>query len=168
RKVEPVKGRPRIRVRCEPVYQYGMLQFEKSRGSNHIQFHQGDLRMRLATDMPINHFFDDIPHVLDKPIYLIQDMRNVIKKMIYGHVSSQTYTKISLMELYMVTTSAFFKLQHSVLIYGFAAYTYSWSPFYGFHFTDKNQRFEVAFVLFETWSKIRDFIRPFRRFDYGT
>jgi GH15 family glucan-1,4-alpha-glucosidase len=71
RKIEPIKGRPRIRVRCEPVYQYGLTSFHKNRGSNHIQFEKGDIKMRLATDMPINHFFDDIPHVLDRPVYII-------------------------------------------------------------------------------------------------
>ncbi|WP_159638129.1 glycoside hydrolase family 15 protein [Sphingobacterium composti Ten et al. 2007 non Yoo et al. 2007] len=71
RKVEPLKGRPRIRVRCEPVYQYGKSTFHINRGSNHLQFEQGDIKLRLATDMPINHFFDDIPHVLDRPIHMI-------------------------------------------------------------------------------------------------
>jgi GH15 family glucan-1,4-alpha-glucosidase len=71
RKVEPLKGRPRIRVRCEPVYQYGKTKFHVNRGSNHLQFEQGDIKLRLATDMPINHFFDDIPHVLDRPIHMI-------------------------------------------------------------------------------------------------
>ena len=71
RKIEPVSGHPRIRVSCEPVYQYGQRGFEKSRGSNHIEFEQGDVKMRLATNMPISHFFDDIPYVLSKPIYLV-------------------------------------------------------------------------------------------------
>ena len=71
RKVEPIQGRPRIRVRCEPRYAYGLSSFSAHRGSNHIQFEQGDIRMRLATDMPISHFFDDIPYVLSKPIYLV-------------------------------------------------------------------------------------------------
>lgn len=71
RKIEPIEGRPRIRVRCEPRYDYGKIPFEMHRGSNHLQFQQGEIKMRLATDMPISHFFDDIPHVLSKPIYLV-------------------------------------------------------------------------------------------------
>lgn len=71
RKVEPLHGHPRIIVRCKPVYQYGKSSFHINRGSNHLQFEQGDIKIRLATDMPINHFFDSIPHVLNRPIHLI-------------------------------------------------------------------------------------------------
>lgn len=71
RKIEPIQGRPRIKVRCEPVYQYGEKRFKKFRGSNHIQFQHGDVQLRLATDMPISHFYEDMPYVLNKPVYLI-------------------------------------------------------------------------------------------------
>jgi len=71
RKIEPVSGHPRIRVTCTPKYHYGQQDFEKYRGSNHIQFEHGDVKMRLATNMPVSHFFDDIPYVLSRPIYLV-------------------------------------------------------------------------------------------------
>ncbi|MFD2594666.1 glycoside hydrolase family 15 protein [Sphingobacterium griseoflavum] len=72
RKVEPIAGHPKIKVTCDPVFNYGQQSFEKFRGSNHIQFERADVKMRLATNMPISHFFDDdIPYVLSKPIYLV-------------------------------------------------------------------------------------------------
>ncbi|MFD2965948.1 glycoside hydrolase family 15 protein [Sphingobacterium bambusae] len=72
RKIEPIAGHPKIRVTCDPVFNYGQQSFEKFRGSNHIQFERADVKMRLATNMPISHFFeDDIPYVLSKPIYLV-------------------------------------------------------------------------------------------------
>lgn len=71
RKVEPLEGRPKIRVRCTPKYAYGKEGFSKNRGSNHIQFEQEDIKIRLATNMPVSHFFDDIPHVLSSTIYLV-------------------------------------------------------------------------------------------------
>ncbi|AIM37132.1 glycosyl hydrolase [Sphingobacterium sp. ML3W] len=71
RKVEPLHGRPKIHVRCTPKYAYGKQDFSKNRGSNHIQFEQEDIKIRLATNMPVSHFFDDIPHVLSSPIYLV-------------------------------------------------------------------------------------------------
>lgn len=71
RKIEPMAGQPKIRVNCRPTYGYGTTQFTKNRGSNHLQFEQGDIKMTLATNLPISHFFEDIPHVLSKPIYLI-------------------------------------------------------------------------------------------------
>jgi len=71
RKIEPLQGRPRIKVTCDPVYQYGKTILNKHRGSNHIQFENGDVRIRLATDIPISHFFDESAHVLSKPVYLV-------------------------------------------------------------------------------------------------
>lgn len=71
RKVEPISGRPKILVRCTPKYVYGKQGFRKNRGSNHIQFEQEDIKIRLATNMPISHFFDDIPHVLSSTVYLV-------------------------------------------------------------------------------------------------
>src|SRR5690606_35992990 len=71
RKIEPVRGNPKIRVTCEPVLDYGQRTLEKFRGSNHIQFERSDVKMRLATNMPISHFFDDLPYVLSHPVYLV-------------------------------------------------------------------------------------------------
>lgn len=71
RKIEPLEGQPKIRVKCTPKYDYGQTDFKRNRGSNHIEFENGDVKIRLATNMPISHFFDDIPHVLIRPIYLV-------------------------------------------------------------------------------------------------
>lgn len=71
RKVEPLTGNPKIRVTCEPTLNYGLETLEKFRGSNHIQFEKSGIKMRLATSMPVSHFFDPSPHVLSKPIYLV-------------------------------------------------------------------------------------------------
>ncbi|UIR57270.1 glycoside hydrolase family 15 protein [Sphingobacterium sp. SRCM116780] len=71
RKIEPLQGQPKIKVRCIPKYAYGEQGFVKNRGSNHIQFEQEDIKIRLATNMPVSHFFDDIPYVLSGTIYLV-------------------------------------------------------------------------------------------------
>jgi len=72
RKVEPLEGYPNIQVTCNPKYEYGQKEFEKQRGSNHVQYHQDNLKIRLATNMPISHFFENnTTYVLAKPIYLI-------------------------------------------------------------------------------------------------
>lgn len=71
RKVEPVSGQPKIRVTCRPTYDYGRQELAKNRGSNHIQFEGAQVKMRLVTNMPISHFFDEFNFVLSKPIYLI-------------------------------------------------------------------------------------------------
>lgn len=72
RKVEPLSGYPRIRVTCNPTYQYGTQAFHKSRGSNHVEFHLDKTKIRLATNMPVSHFFEnETVHLLTRPVYLI-------------------------------------------------------------------------------------------------
>lgn len=71
RKIEKLTGNPKIKVTCNPTVNYGMDTLERNRGSNHIQFEKSGIKMRLATNMPISHFFEDIHYVLNKPIYLI-------------------------------------------------------------------------------------------------
>lgn len=72
RKVECISGHPKIRVSCNPTYDYGEQQFPKSRGSNHIQYEVSGKKIRLATNMPISHFFDnEVPFLLNRPVYLL-------------------------------------------------------------------------------------------------
>lgn len=72
RKIEPLSGHPKIRVTCTPTYDYGKQTFKKYRGSNHVDYEIADRSVRLATNMPISHFFDnEIPIVLNRPIYLM-------------------------------------------------------------------------------------------------
>lgn len=71
RKIEPLQGRPRIQVKCNPVFDYGRGSFEKARGSNHVEFRNGEEHIRLTTDMPISHFFGGDPLVLSETKYLV-------------------------------------------------------------------------------------------------
>lgn len=71
RKVERLSGHPKIRVNCTPKYAYGLAEFSKNRGSNHVQFEYNEHKVRLITNMGVSHFFDDNPYPLGEPIYLI-------------------------------------------------------------------------------------------------
>src|SRR5690606_23603231 len=66
RKVEPIVNNPRIVVRCQPVYDYGKTKLTTHRGSNHIAFNGGQEPIRLTTDLPLSHFFDDQSFVLSE------------------------------------------------------------------------------------------------------
>jgi GH15 family glucan-1,4-alpha-glucosidase len=57
--VEPMYGNPSIRVNCHPRANYGRDEFNKFRGSNHIKFEHDKESMRLTTNIPISHFFDE-------------------------------------------------------------------------------------------------------------
>lgn len=76
RKIEPLSGHPKIQVTCTPKYNYGSHDFNKSRGSNHVQYEYADQKIRLVTNMPTSHFFDDNPYLINKPIYLILTFGN--------------------------------------------------------------------------------------------
>ncbi|HEY2580389.1 MAG TPA: trehalase-like domain-containing protein, partial [Mucilaginibacter sp.] len=52
RKIEPMEGTPRIKVKCEPVADYGRIKPHVNRGSNHIQYLGGEEDMRLTTNIP--------------------------------------------------------------------------------------------------------------------
>lgn len=71
RKIEPITGTPRIKVKCEPVADYGKCKLEAQRGSNHIEYVGADSDMRLTTDIPITYIFDESYFVLNEVKYLV-------------------------------------------------------------------------------------------------
>jgi Glucoamylase and related glycosyl hydrolases len=68
RRVRPVKGRPRIRVRLRPHFEWGELPPAKTRGSNHLRFVGPHRSLRLTTDAPISYVDEERPFVVDRPI----------------------------------------------------------------------------------------------------
>lgn len=71
--VEPLYGNPAIKVNCNPKANYGKEDFQKARGSNHVQFTAGSENMRLTTDIPISHFFDT-----DKNNFILTEKKYMI------------------------------------------------------------------------------------------
>lgn len=76
RKIEPISGTPRIKVKCEPVTDYGKKKMRGQRGSNHIEYYGGEEIMRLTTDIPVTYIYDERFFVLSETKYLV---------MTYGH-----------------------------------------------------------------------------------
>jgi len=71
RKIEAIDGSPRVKVKCEPVSEYGKVKLTVNRGSNHIQFLGGDENIRLTTNIPVSYVFDEQLFVLNEPKYLV-------------------------------------------------------------------------------------------------
>lgn len=71
RKVEVLKGSPRICVTCKPVRCYGKEQFEALRGSSHVEYVGEDEKVRLTTNVPINYVFDRQHFTLNETKYLV-------------------------------------------------------------------------------------------------
>lgn len=70
RKIEPIKGNPKIKITCEPKYDYGRLTLKAHRGSNHLEFHGGPELIRLTTDIPATNLLEQRSFVLTETRYL--------------------------------------------------------------------------------------------------
>ncbi|MEN0006518.1 MAG: glycoside hydrolase family 15 protein [Bacteroidota bacterium] len=71
RKVVPLEGRPRIRVVCNPVGEYGQTQPSKVFGSNHIRYEGLGSQVRLTTNIALTFVDQEQAFVLNETKYLI-------------------------------------------------------------------------------------------------
>ncbi|MCC8410956.1 glycoside hydrolase family 15 protein [Mucilaginibacter sp. UR6-1] len=71
RKIEPIEGLPKIRVKCEPVCDYGRRKQKARIGSNHIDYAGCDETMRLTTNIPISYIIDQQYFQLNETKYLL-------------------------------------------------------------------------------------------------
>ncbi len=71
RRLEPMNGTPRIRIRLRPHGGYGAARPEITRGSNHARYILPHQTLRLTTDIPISFVVDEIPMLLDRPANLV-------------------------------------------------------------------------------------------------
>ena len=71
RRVAPLEGRPRIRVRLRPLFEAGARTPDITRGSNHVRFVSPAQTMRLTTNAPASYIIEERPFLLDRPIEMI-------------------------------------------------------------------------------------------------
>ncbi len=69
--VRPLAGSPRIRVRLRPVYDYGRVRPEITRGSNHIRYVGPDYTLRLTADASLSYIVEEVPFILDRQVTLM-------------------------------------------------------------------------------------------------
>ncbi|MDN3669701.1 glycoside hydrolase family 15 protein [Echinicola jeungdonensis] len=70
RKIEPIKGEPRIKINCRPVTERGNKVLKPSMSSNHIDYLGAEQEIRLTTNCSINYVMEDMAFRLQRPIYL--------------------------------------------------------------------------------------------------
>ncbi|NIX75091.1 glycoside hydrolase family 15 protein [Microvirga terricola] len=70
RRVNPIKGRPRIRVRLRPHFEWGSFQPNLTRGSNHLRFVGPGRSLRMTTDAPVSYVHEERPFVVERPMSL--------------------------------------------------------------------------------------------------
>ena len=71
RRIEPVAGLPRIRIRVRPTFNYGGPCTSRAIGSNHIRYSGGADTLRLTTDAALSYIVHETPFALIKPVTLI-------------------------------------------------------------------------------------------------
>lgn len=71
RRLEPIAGKPRIRIRVRPRFEYGALAPTITHGSNHIRFQSPRLALRLTTDAPLSYVLEEAAFILDGPLNLV-------------------------------------------------------------------------------------------------
>jgi GH15 family glucan-1,4-alpha-glucosidase len=70
RRIRPVSGRPRIRLRIRPMFNYGAEPPIVTRGSNHIRYVGPRFTLRLTSDAPITYIQGENWFRLEKQISL--------------------------------------------------------------------------------------------------
>ena len=71
RRIEPLRGSPRIRIRIEPARDYGTDTCDFTHGSNHVRYRCADVNCRLTTNASLTHIIDQNTFVLDRELHLI-------------------------------------------------------------------------------------------------
>lgn len=71
RRIRPVAGAPRIRVRIRPLTDWGAHVPERTSGSHHIRWVLSDTTLRLTTDARVPLVERELPFVLDRPVALV-------------------------------------------------------------------------------------------------
>jgi len=71
RRVRPLEGTPRIRIRVRPGFNYGAEKPIITRGSNHVRYLHSGLALRLTTNAPITYLLDETVFNLTGPVSFI-------------------------------------------------------------------------------------------------
>jgi GH15 family glucan-1,4-alpha-glucosidase len=71
RRIEPVRGRPAVRIRLRPAGNYGGRPFERQLGSHHVRFLDAAQSLRVTTDAPVSYLAEERVFVLDRPLDLV-------------------------------------------------------------------------------------------------
>lgn len=71
RQIYPLKGRPRLRVRLRPKYDYGRITPRMTWGSHHVRYVSPMQTLRLTTNMPVSYLIEEQSFVLEHSVILI-------------------------------------------------------------------------------------------------
>lgn len=71
RRIEPLSGLPRVRIRVRPTFGYGQPATARTHGSSHVRFTGGEEVLRVTTDAPLPYVIEETPFALTHPVTLV-------------------------------------------------------------------------------------------------
>ena len=71
RRIVPIEGNPRIKIRLRPRFDYGAKPPTITYGSNHIRYVGDKFTLRLTTDAAIDYLLEEIAFKVTEPIHLV-------------------------------------------------------------------------------------------------
>ncbi|TWT23797.1 glycoside hydrolase family 15 protein [Luteimonas marina] len=86
RRVTPLAGTPRIRVRARPLADWGARLPDATWGSNHMRWLLPGFTLRLTTDVPIRFVREGTPFVLGETVHLVFGPDESLLRSIGGYV----------------------------------------------------------------------------------
>ncbi|KAF1691830.1 glycoside hydrolase family 15 protein [Pseudoxanthomonas daejeonensis] len=86
RRITPLSGSPRIRVRARPLADWGARVPEHTWGSNHMRWLLPGFTLRLSTDVPVRFVRDGLPFVLSHRLHLVLGPDEPLARSIEGYV----------------------------------------------------------------------------------
>jgi GH15 family glucan-1,4-alpha-glucosidase len=69
--LRPLEGRPLVKVRCEPVYDYGRVKASSWASSNHLEYTGLPAPLRLTTNLSLTYVQEGRPFVLAQDRHLV-------------------------------------------------------------------------------------------------
>ena len=92
RRIKPVIGNPRIRVRLRPTSEHGSTKPQLTHGSNHVRYVMPSVTLRLTTDVPVSFILEEVPFVLEETCTLILGPDETLNRAI-GETSQDFHEK---------------------------------------------------------------------------
>lgn len=71
RRIEPLGGHPRIRIRIRPCFAYGAEKPHRRTGSNHLRYVASEMSIRVTTDLAVSYLAEEVEFLLDRPGHLL-------------------------------------------------------------------------------------------------
>jgi GH15 family glucan-1,4-alpha-glucosidase len=71
RRIEPLRGLPRVTIRLRPTFNYGQPAECLAIGSNHMRYGGGANVLRVTTDAPLSYIAHETPFALTHPVTMI-------------------------------------------------------------------------------------------------